>query len=154
MFYHHNEFWSILKNTDRVMGLDISKKKIGVALSDPEKKVATPLKTIDRTKFTQDIAALHEIINSYSIGGLVIGFPLNMDGSEGPRCQSIKDLSKDLYTHLKLPILFQDERLTTVSAENFLNDEIPISIKKTRKSIDKLAAYYILKTALDKRKFL
>lgn len=137
-----------------LLGMDVGKKTIGLALSNPDQTIATPLHTINRTKFTKDVEALGEIIKDYEIGGYVIGYPLNMDGSEGPRCQSIRDFALEFEKTLDDPwIALWDERLSTVSVEESVDKMVDKrKTKANAKSsglIDKLAAQVILQGALD-----
>lgn len=142
-----------------LMGLDVGKKTIGVALSDSSQKIATPLKTVKRTKFRRDLMALEEIIRDYHVGGYVIGYPLHMDGSAGVACQSVRDfalefkaqLSDDLKAKKGVWISFQDERLSTDSVEGIVDNIVGLSKRKAkdRGLIDKLAAQSILQNALD-----
>lgn len=140
----------------RLMGIDVGSKTLGLALSDPDLTVATPLKTIERTKFTQDIKKLAEIVRDYEVGGFIIGLPLNMDGTEGPRCQSVRDFAAELtrYPEIvgKTPwIALQDERLSTAAVEDFVDNSVNINKRKAKETglIDKLAAQSILEGALD-----
>ena len=138
-----------------LLGLDVGKKTIGLALSNPDQSIATPLETIRRTKFTKDMQVLQKIIAEYEIGGFVVGYPVNMDGSEGPRAQSIRDFAIEMQNVLGQGawIALWDERLSTVSVEHTV-DKI-VEKRKTKinaKSsglIDKLAAQIILQGALD-----
>ena len=123
-------------------GLDLGEKTIGVAVSDRQLSVASPLSTIRRTKFTADAAALLEIIAKREIGGVILGLPLNMDGSEGPRCQSTRAFARNLSRLTDLPIGFWDERLSTVAAERALL-EADTSRKRRSEVIDHVAAGYI-----------
>ncbi len=130
-------------------GLDLGTKTIGVAVSDRMRSVATPLETIRRTKFTADAARLIEILTAREIGGLVLGLPLNMDGSEGPRVQSTRAFARNLSRLTDLPITFWDERLSSVAAERALL-EADTSRARRNEVIDKVAASYILQGALDR----
>ncbi len=130
-------------------GLDYGEKTVGVAVSDPSRLVATPLETIRRRKFTQDAARLAEIIADRQIAGLVLGLPRNMDGSEGPRCQSTRAFARNLDRTLELDIAFWDERLSTVAAERALL-EADTSRARRAEVIDHVAAGYILQGALDR----
>ena len=130
-------------------GLDLGTKTIGVAVSDRLLSVATPLETIKRTKFTADATALIAICTKREIGGLVLGLPRNMDGSEGPRCQSTRAFARNLERLTDLPITFWDERLSTVAAERALL-EADTSRKRRAEVIDHVAAGYILQGALDR----
>lgn len=130
-------------------GLDFGEKTIGVAVSDRMRSVATPLETIRRTKFSADAARLLEIAADREIGGFVIGLPLNMDGSEGPRCQSTRAFARNLERLTPLPVTFWDERLSTVAAERALL-EADASRKRRGQVIDHVAAGVILQGALDR----
>jgi putative Holliday junction resolvase len=132
-----------------LMGLDLGTKTIGVAVSDPFLAVATPLETIKRMKFTADAAALQVIIAHRAIGGVVLGLPFNMDGSEGPRAQSTRAFARNLDRLIDLPIAFWDERLSTVAAERALL-EADTTRKRRAEVIDHVAAGYILQGVLDR----
>ncbi|MBL4905952.1 MAG: Holliday junction resolvase RuvX [Sneathiella sp.] len=132
----------------RLMGFDPGTKTIGLALSDTRLKVATPFLTIKRKKFKEDAAEIGALIEEKRIGGFVIGFPLNMDGSEGPRCQSIRQFQKNLEGYFDLPTCFWDERLSTVAVTRTLL-EADASRKRRSEVVDKMAAAYILQGALE-----
>ena len=132
-----------------LIGLDFGEKTIGVAVSDLAARVASPLETIRRKKFTLDAARLSEIVQGRAIGGIVLGLPLNMDGSEGPRCQKTRAFARNLSGLIDLPIGFWDERLSTVAAERALL-EADTSRKRRAEVIDHVAAGYILQGALDR----
>jgi len=134
-------------------GLDYGEKTIGVAVSDGMRQVATPLETIRRKKFTQDAAKLREILAARRIAGLVLGLPRNMDGSEGPRCQSTRAFARNLDRALDLPIAYWDERLSTVAAERALI-EADTSRARRAQVIDHVAAAFILQGALDRMRML
>ncbi len=134
-------------------GLDLGEKTIGVAVSDRMLSVATPLETIRRSKFTADAAALLAIASKREIGGLILGLPFNMDGSEGPRCQSTRAFARNLSRLTDLPIGYWDERLSTVAAERALL-EADTSRKRRSEVIDHVAAGYILQGALDRIGYL
>lgn len=134
-------------------GLDLGTKTIGVALSDVMQTVATPLETIKRTKFTKDAEALLALIDKREIGGLVLGLPLNMDGTDGPRVQSTRAFARNLSRLTDLPITYWDERLSTVAAERALL-EADTSRKRRSEVIDHVAAGYILQGALDRLRYL
>jgi putative Holliday junction resolvase len=139
----------------RLLGLDLGSKTIGLALSDPGLQVASPIDTIRRTKFTQDAVALERVIADRRVGGLVIGLPINMDGSEGPRCQSTRQFAANLMSRgFELPIAFWDERLSSAAVERFLVDEADMSRRKRAQVVDKMAAGYILQGALDRMRNL
>ena len=130
-------------------GLDLGTKTIGVAVSDRMCTVATPLETIRRKKFGIDAQALHVILKSREIGGVVLGLPRNMDGSEGPRCQSTRAFARNFAPIMGVPITFWDERLSTVAAEKALL-EADTTRKRRSEVIDHVAAGYILQGALDR----
>jgi putative Holliday junction resolvase len=134
-----------------LMGLDLGEKTIGVAVSDTFGSVATPIETIRRKKFTLDAQRLTDIARDRRIGGLILGLPRNMDGTEGPRCQSTRAFARNLsrLDDLDLPITFWDERLSTVAAERALL-EADTSRKRRAEVIDHVAASYILQGALDR----
>jgi putative Holliday junction resolvase len=132
-----------------LMGLDLGTKTIGVAVSDGLRITATALEIVRRTKFSTDAARLEEIIAGRGIAAIVLGLPLNMDGSEGPRCQSTRAFARNLAARIAQPIAFWDERLTTVAAERVLL-AADSSRKRRSEVIDKVAAAYILQGALDR----
>ena len=132
-----------------LMGLDLGTITIGVAVSDSFQSVATPLETIKRKKFGLDADRLLDIAKGRAITGIVLGLPLNMDGSEGPRCQSTRAFARNLSTRTDLPIAFWDERLSTVAAERALL-EADTTRKRRGEVIDHVAASYILQGALDR----
>jgi putative Holliday junction resolvase len=134
----------------RLMGIDLGTKTIGLALSDLSRRVASPLKTIWRTKkFHPDALELLDLAREHDVGGLVLGLPLNMDASEGPRAQSTRAFARNLAGLTDLPIAFWDERLTTVAAERVLI-EADRSRRRRAELIDKMAAAYMLQGALDR----
>ncbi|WP_107846180.1 Holliday junction resolvase RuvX [Litoreibacter ponti] len=130
-------------------GLDLGTVTLGVAVSDVFLSVATPLETIKRRKFTVDAEVLLKITTARDIGGLVLGLPLNMDGSEGPRVQSTRAFARNLARLTELPIVFWDERLSTVAAERALL-AADTSRKRRAEVIDHVAAGFILQGALDR----
>lgn len=132
-----------------IAGLDLGTATIGVAVSDRLLSVATPLETIRRRKFTADAGRLLEIADAREIGGFILGLPYNMDGSEGPRCQSTRAFARNLERLSDLPIGFWDERLSTVAATRALL-EADTSRKRRGQVIDHVAAGYILQGALDR----
>ncbi len=132
-----------------IAGLDLGEKTIGVAVSDRMLSVATPLETIRRRKFGIDAERLLEIARTRDLGGFILGLPYNMDGSEGPRCQSTRAFARNLSRLTDLPIGFWDERLSTVAAERALL-EADTSRKRRSEVIDHVAAGYILQGALDR----
>ena len=143
------DFASGLAPMRAIAGLDLGTVTIGVAVSDSFRQVATPLETIRRKKFGVDAARLLEICKERNIAGIVLGLPLNMDGSEGPRCQSTRAFARNLTKLTELPITYWDERLSTVAAERALL-EADTSRKRRAEVIDHVAASYILQGALDR----
>lgn len=132
-----------------LLGLDLGTKTIGVASCDPARMVATPLETIRRTKFTPNAERLAGLAAARGAGGLVIGLPLNMDGSEGPRAQATRAFARNLSRMIALPIAFWDERLSTVAMERELI-ALDASRAKRAEVIDAMAAAYILQGAIDR----
>ncbi len=143
------ELKSALKRGDRLLGLDVGSKTVGLALSDVTLQIATPLETIRRTKFTADAARLLQIAAEQGAGGLVVGLPVNLDGTEGPRAQSTRAFVRNLGQISDIPAAFWDERLSTQAAERALL-EADASRKRRAEVIDKMAAAYILQGALDR----
>lgn len=138
-----------LERDARLLGLDVGTKTIGMALSDVTRTVATPFDTIRRTKFTADAKTIREVVEKNQVGALVIGFPLNLDGSEGPRAQSTRAFARNLAAHVAVPMVFWDERLSTVAVERHLI-EADASRKRRAEVVDRMAAAYILQGALDR----
>jgi putative holliday junction resolvase len=137
----------------RLLGLDLGEKTIGLALSDRLLTVATPFKTLKRGKFAADAAQLDIIISEQGVGGLVVGLPLNMDGSDGPSAQSARAFGRNWATHSPLPLVFQDERLSTAAVTRTLL-EADASRKRRDEVVDKMAAAYILQLVLDRLRAL
>ncbi|MFQ5783850.1 MAG: Holliday junction resolvase RuvX [Alphaproteobacteria bacterium] len=137
-----------LRPGQRLLGLDVGAKTIGLALSDIGRSIATPHSTIRRRRFRDDANLLAAIIAANDVGGLVIGLPINMNGSEGPRCQSVRQFAANLLERLDTAVAFWDERLSTVAVERTLI-ESDVSRKRRGEVIDKMAAAYILQGALD-----
>ncbi len=133
----------------RLMGLDLGTKTIGIALSDLSQSVATPTETLKRKKFTADAAYIVSLATEQDVQALIIGLPLNMDGSEGPRAQATRAFARNMRQHTDLPVVFWDERLSTVAVERTLL-EADASRKRRGEVIDKMAAGYILQGALDR----
>ncbi len=142
---------ALLAPEARLLGLDVGTKTIGLALSDVTRSIATPYETIRRTKFTQDAKTLAEIAAKMEVGGLVIGLPVNLDGTEGPRAQSTRAFARNLAKHIDLPMAFWDERLSTAAVERHLI-EADATRKRRAEVIDRMAAAYILQGALDRLK--
>lgn len=133
----------------RLMGADLGSKTIGLALSDVERRIATPLTTIRRTKFAKDAAALAALMDEFDAAALVIGLPLNMDGSEGPAAQSARAFARNFAPLSRRPCVFWDERLSTAAVTRSLIAQ-DVSRAKRREAVDRMAAAYILQGALDR----
>jgi putative Holliday junction resolvase len=133
----------------RLLGLDVGTKTIGLALSDVTRSVATPYDTIRRSKFTADAKTIRDVVEKNQVGALVIGLPLNLDGSEGPRAQSTRAFARNLAAHVEVPIAFWDERLSTAAVERHLI-EADVSRKRRAEVVDRMAAAYILQGALER----
>lgn len=147
------DFQAALPTKRAIAGLDFGEKTIGVAVSDRMLSVATPLETIARKKFTVDSAKVLEIARARDIGGLILGLPVNMDGSEGPRCQKTRAFARNLQRVTDLPIGYWDERLSTVAAERALL-EADTTRKRRNEVIDHVAAGFILQGVLDRISFM
>jgi len=132
----------------RLIGLDLGSKKIGVAICDERRSIATPFQTIIKISINKFINELKEIIVKNDIGGIIIGNPINMDGSLGRSAQSVNDISKIISKSINLPVCLWDERLSTVGAFN-LSSQLDINISKRVKNIDQNAAAFILQGAID-----
>ena len=132
----------------RLIGLDLGSKRIGVSICDDKQLIATPLKTINRNLLKDLIDELKLIINENNIKGIIVGNPLNMDGSSGRSAQSVKDTTENIEKNLDIPICLWDERLSTVGAFN-LSSQLDINVSKKEKKIDENAAAFILQGALD-----
>jgi len=133
----------------RLLGLDVGTKTIGLALSDVTRSIATPYHTVRRTKFTEDAKVIQEAVKEHEVGALVIGLPINLDGSEGPRAQSTRAFARNLAARIEVPMVFWDERLSTAAVERHLI-EAGASRKRRAQVIDRMAAAYILQGALDR----
>ena len=149
IFEEISDFAAALPPMQALIGLDLGEKTIGVAVTDRFLSVATPLETVRRKKFGVDAARLQEIITEREIGGLVLGLPRNMDGTEGPRCQSTRAFARNFERLAPMPITFWDERLSTVAAERALL-EADTTRKRRAEVIDHVAAGYILQGVLDR----
>lgn len=144
-----------LRPKSRLIGIDQGEKTWGIAISNPELTIASPLTTIQRTKFTKDLPKLADICREYGVGGFIIGLPVNMDGSEGPRCTSVRHFADNILEHNDIlgfePVIaFQDERLSTNAVERFLINEADKSRKKRKTVVDSTAAAWILQGTLDR----
>ena len=132
----------------RLIGLDLGSKRIGVSICDDKQLIATPLKTINRNSLEDLVDELKLIINENNIKGIIVGNPLNMDGSSGRSAQSVKDTTENIEKNLDIPICLWDERLSTVGAFN-LSSQLDVNVSKREKKIDENAAAFILQGALD-----
>lgn len=142
------EFAKALPKDTRLLGLDVGDTTIGLALSDVMRTIASPFETIERTKFTKDMEKLSGIIEKQKIGGLIIGYPVNMDGSLGPRTQSTRTFVSNMSKTVKLPMLLWDERMSTMAVERTML-EADLSRERRAQLVDKLAASYMLQGFLD-----
>ena len=142
-----------MRGGSRLLGLDVGAKTVGIAISDGRLGLATPVETIRRKKLKDDAAALTRIIADRDIGGLVVGLPMNMDGSEGPRCQSVRQFAANIEPFVVLPFVFWDERLSTVAVERTLIAQ-DVSRRRRDAVIDAHAAAFILQGALDRLQVL
>jgi putative Holliday junction resolvase len=134
-----------------VVGLDLGEKTVGVAVSDLNRSIASPLELIRKTKFTEEAQTLFRLMGGRGAKGIVIGLPLNMDGSEGPRCQSVRAYARNLLKlDESLPIAFWDERLSTAAVQRMMTREGDITRARRAELVDKTAAAYILQGALDR----
>ena len=140
---------ALLGRNQRLIGVDLGTKTIGLALSDVERRIATPFDTIRRAKFTRDVEVLRGIVEKHAVVALVIGLPLNMDGSEGPRVQSTRAFVRQAHPILGLPFVFWDERLSTAAVTRALIDQ-DASRARRAEVVDRMAAAYILQGALDR----
>lgn len=143
------DFIKQLPSQGRILGLDVGEATIGLALSDAGRMIASPLLTIERSKFTKDMETLKKTVEKHAVCALVIGYPVNMDGSEGPRTQSTRTFASNLKKHLILPMLMWDERMTTMAVERMML-EADMSRARRAELVDKLAASYILQGVLDR----
>lgn len=140
---------SRLGRKQRLLGLDLGSKTIGLAISDPSLIIASPVDTIKRSKFTADARALIQLHQRDGVGGWVLGLPLEMDGQEGPRCQSTRQFAENFMAMSDIPIAFWDERLSSSVVNRFLIAEADMTRKRRSQVVDKMAAAYILQGALD-----
>ena len=148
-----DELKTKLPREGRLMALDVGSKTVGIATSDVLRSLATPLVTLKRSKLAADLAALAELARKHEAKALVVGLPLNMDGTEGPRCQSVRQFAANLERHgppalASLPVLFQDERLSTAAVTRGMIDDYDMSRAKRAERVDAAAAAWILESAL------
>lgn len=150
MFVEVKDIAGLLLPGETLLGLDLGSKTVGMAISDPAMRIASPIGTIRRTKFTKDLEVLAEKIERHNVGGLIFGMPFNMDGSEGPRTQSTRQFAWNLkHNGLDLPVALWDERLSTVAVERVMIEQADMNRKRRAEVVDKAAAAYILQGALD-----
>jgi putative holliday junction resolvase len=138
-----------VKQGERLLGLDVGTKTIGMALSDATLLVATPLDTIRRTRFRDDAKRLVAEIERHGVGGIVVGLPISLDGSEGPRAQGVRQFARNLLALIDRPLAFWDERMSTAAVEREMI-AADLSRKRRAEIIDKVAAAYILQVLLDR----
>lgn len=143
------EIKALVGRERRLLGLDVGTKTIGLALSDARLVIASPLKTIQRTRFSRDLEEMKRVVAENEVGGLVLGLPVGMDGTEGPRCQGVRQFAANLLAGIDLPLAFWDERLSTAAVQRMLISEADLSRKRRREVVDRAAAAYILQGALD-----
>lgn len=147
------ELKALLVRDGRLMALDLGSKTIGIATSDVMRMLATPLTTLKRTKLAADLASLVDLTRKHEVKALVIGLPLNMDGTEGPRCQSVRQFVTNIQNHgapslAALPILFQDERLSTAAVTRGMIDDYDMTRAKRAERVDAAAAAWILESVI------
>lgn len=138
-----------LKRGQRILGLDLGTKTIGLAISDALLMLATPLETIRRTKFTKDVEALFRIMDEREVGALVLGLPVEMSGEEGKRCQATRQFATNVLEKRDVPLAFWDERLSTAAVERVMIEDYDMSRKKRAERVDAAAAAFILQGVLD-----
>ena len=148
IFYSPSQLAEKKKESMRLLGVDLGSKTIGLAVSDPLLKIASPIITLKRSKLSSNAIEFSNIIKNYQIGGIIVGLPINMDGTEGPRVQATRDWSLDLARILSIPVAFWDERLSTVAVERMML-KADMTRNKRAAKIDQAAAAYILQGALD-----
>ncbi|MGE5202591.1 MAG: Holliday junction resolvase RuvX [Acidobacteriota bacterium] len=139
----------ILRKGERLLGLDVGTKTVGLALSDTLLMVATPLRTIRRKRFKEDAAQVFAEVDAHRVGALIVGLPIGLDGRETPRSQSVRDFARNLLAIRDIPIVFWDERLSTAAVERTMI-EADITRKRRNEIIDRTAAAYILQGLLDR----
>ena len=144
-----NHIKDAISGGQRLLGLDIGKKTIGLALSDKSLAIASPIKILWRSKFTPDIHSIFELVDQEEVGAMVLGWPANMDGSVGPRCDSVRDFAHAMMRIRDIPVVFQDERLSTQAVESAMVEADMTRAKRAQRR-DALAAVWILQSALDR----
>lgn len=144
------ELPALLPRYSALIGLDLGEKTIGVAVSDVTRMVASPLELIRKTKFTAEANRLFALIDERQVGAIVIGLPVNMDGTEGTRCQSNRAFARNLLRLRDIPIAFWDERMSTMAVNRVLVEEADVTRARRAELVDKMAAAWILQGALDR----
>jgi putative Holliday junction resolvase len=144
------ELPALLPRYSALIGLDLGEKTIGVAVSDVTRMVASPLELIRKTKFTAEANRLFALIDERAVGAIVIGLPVNMDGTEGTRCQSNRAFARNLLRLRDIPIAFWDERMSTMAVNRVLVEEADVTRARRAELVDKMAAAWILQGALDR----
>lgn len=144
-----NNVKDAISDGQRLLGLDIGKKTIGIALSDKSLAIASPVRILWRSKFTPDVEALFDFVDEQDVGAMVFGWPANMDGTAGPRCDSVRDFAHAMMRIRDIPVIFQDERLSTQAVESAMIEADMTRAKRAERR-DALAAVWILQSALDR----
>ena len=144
-----NDVKDVISKDQRLLGLDIGKKTIGLALSDGSLTIASPVKILWRRKFTPDVEEIFGLVDAQNIGAMVLGWPANMDGTAGPRCDSVRDFAHAMMRIRDIPVIFQDERLSTSAVESAMVSADMTRAKRAERR-DALAAVWILQSALDR----
>ena len=144
-----NNVKDAISDGQRLLGLDIGKKTIGIALSDKSLAIASPVRILWRSKFTPDVEALFDFVDEQDVGAMVLGWPANMDGTAGPRCDSVRDFAHAMMRIRDIPGIFQDERLSTQAVESAMIEADMTRAKRAERR-DALAAVWILQSALDR----
>jgi len=141
----------LLPERSRLLGIDLGEKTIGLALATSDHGIASPLRTLKRTKFSEDALLLKQLCEEYRVGGLIIGLPLNMDGTEGKRARSTRQFARNLeeLAGIEVPVILWDERLSTAAIERFLIEDADMSRRRREEVVDKMAAAFILQGAID-----
>lgn len=152
IFHTIADFKQNLPDRGRLLGFDLGEKTLGIALSDIDRMIASPLETLVKDKFSKLLEEIKDIIQKHKIQGIVIGLPMNMNGSEGPRCESVRQFAKNIEPSIDLPLLFWDERLSTMAVSRIMI-EADLTRKRQKQVVDKMAASYILQGTLDALKY-
>ncbi|WP_417797976.1 Holliday junction resolvase RuvX [Terasakiella pusilla] len=143
------DFAKRIKQHDRLLGIDLGTKTIGLAISDVIRMVASPVETLAKGKFSKDVVKIKALIEKEEVGGIVLGLPVEMDGTQGKRAQATKAFASNLLREIDLPILLWDERLSTVAVERMLIGEADMTRKRRAEVVDRAAAAFILQGVLE-----